>query len=171
MNMKRRLIFLGALIALLSFSAGAQASEICDWWACQTSNSNVFLSGIWGVRLANAYSGSISGTVTLPSASEWQIDFSVGTDEDVNRSKSDYVDVYVNGAHLGRTYNDPAETWFPYSVQIAGSSFTYEFDFVSSNTDSYRHEYIPSGYASLVPEPAALALWGAGAVMFLLRRK
>lgn len=142
---------------------GFAATVPTNWWSNQTSASNVIealspASFPERVRLGNATSGFIEGSVSLPQSGRWEISLIAAADEDPGRSPDDYLELYIDSILVGRVFNTPASEQFPFTPEITGNSFDYRFEFTSSNATDHLHLQVLAGSATLVPEPSSAAL-------------
>jgi len=141
-----------------------------NWWSNQTSSLNLFndiANSFESPRLGNFNSGFIEGSLSLPSLGQWKVPVVVATDEDLIRDPNDFVDVFINGILLGKGFNSPASSEIAFDTVISGDSFTYRFEFTSSNSVFHLHESIfPSVITSVapVPEPSTILLLGSGLI-------
>lgn len=161
-----------AVTVLILIQGQASASLIVDtnWWSNRTASQNV-IDPLFGsppiterVRLAGFQSGFAEGTVSLPQSGLWEVFIPVVADESPLRDPNDFVDVFVNGAFVGRAFNTPPATATEFRPQITGASFTYRFEFTSSNTTVGLHQLVERGTATPVPEPSTLVLFSVALI-------
>lgn len=171
--------FIGLFVIYLSCTSTVNATTIStDWWSNRTDESNIreiYAINFERIRLDNFTSGFIEGTVILPFASNWEIEFAVHSDESLFRDPNDSIDIYIDGLLIETVLNTPVSTIFDIQYLINGSSFDYRFDFISSNSIYHLHPRINEGSISApsaVPTPAVVWLLGSGLIGLVgMRRK
>lgn len=163
-----------ALATLVSSSGDANGSTVLatDWWTNSTASLNVFNPGGTGerVRLGNFTSGFIEGSVILPFSHTWNIAFAVSNDVEPGIDETDFVRVYLNGGLIGDFTNTEV---FNIAHQISGPSFSFRFEFASSNSHSGFHQIVNAGTVTSIPEPAPhmLLMLGLGSVLVRWRSR
>lgn len=156
----------------VEISHQAGITHPCNWWSNRSAENNTY--DIYGetVRLDSAYSGWIEGTVNLPSPGEWLIDIPVHPDGDLSLP-TETVKLYINGDLIAEVPNVPVPGQYNIDnmATIHGDVFTYRFEFSSPQYWYGYHLYMAPGTATLVPEPASVALLGLGALLISSRRR
>ena len=115
------------------------------------------------IRLDTGNDGHISGTVTLPSVENWQLNFYVVTDESANEQvESEFVNLNFDGSLLSTIFNTPQNTATLISYNFQGDSFSFLFEFFSPIADRSRHLVVETGTVSVIPVPAAVWLFSSG---------
>lgn len=148
--MKRLAALPGMLSVIVVGISPAHAIAVpTNWWSNQTSSADVNEFGPEGVRLWNAYTGYIEGTVALPQWGVWDIAFRAHTDETADLP-SEYIRVFVNNTLVQEIYNTPPKTHFQFDHLIAGDSFQYRFEFSSPRRSYDSHMVMDPGSVTLV---------------------
>jgi len=148
MNFKSllQLVFL----ALTTASAG-QAATATNWWDSKTSQTNITeeLPAFPGsVCLGNGVtSGTVQDTIILPSEAYWKVDFVVRAPGEAS-DPTDEVEIRLDGSLVATIDNNVGlSVEQPVSYSFFGTSFTYQFDFTSSESQIEKHQFILEGTA------------------------
>ncbi len=175
----RRVVLAVAALVLIQCQAGAITVDT-NWWSNRTADQNV-IDPLFGsppiterVRLGNFLTGHIEGTVALPTDGLWEVYIPVRADSDSRRDPNETVDVYINSGLVGTAHNTPASSTTTFTPWVAGNSFTYRFEFASSNATDHLHQIVGRGTATAVPEPVTLVSFGFAVVAVggsVLRRR
>ena len=162
----RTMFFFVAAVTVIQGQASASLIVDNNWWSNRTADQNVIDPPpiTERVRLAGFQSGFVEGTVSLPQSGLWEVFIPVRADSSPFRDPNDFVDVFVNGAFVGRAFNTPPAAATEFRPQITGASFTYRFEFTSSNTNVFLHQIVERGTATAVPEPSTAFLLGTGLI-------
>lgn len=165
-------IFISIFTVYLGCASIVNATTVStDWWSNKTSELNIMHSlgsNHERIRLYNFTDGFVEGTVTLPFASNWNLEFTARSDESSSRDPNDSINIYIDGSLIEIVLNNPARTIFDIQHLVNGSSFDYRFEFVSSNSIYHLHPAVFEGsITSAVPIPAAVWLFGSGLIGFI----
>ena len=120
------------------------------WWSTATDAecvTHLMCGDPESARLGDCEIGFVEGTITLPEEGVWLLRLRVGPDNDPLRDSSDTTELKINGETIAVVENTGRPRCITHSV--TGSSFTYRFDFTSSNAVYHLHTGVFSGEAFL----------------------
>ncbi len=121
-----------------------------NWWTNQTAVSNVQQAANppERVQLGGFTTGNIEGTVNLPQNAIWNIEFTVSVNDSPGSDPNDSVNILIDGVLVVNVPNNPPGENILVQQQITGNSFTYRFEFTSSNATADLHQIINAGSAT-----------------------